>query len=414
MVTWKVTFALGGTEDTDVIDLSDAENLVDWDPEFKGELISSFFKTEYAWIQGLRSVSRGDLEMSPKNFLVVVGRKWGESRTRNIPMGVLFEFTDGDLRLRAVGPKSLSEKSGVDGGDLLLGLVSDLFDKPNLWRNKIIIASMPKSEWRVIGDIIGEEPWGLIEQGRRMTKSEPKKAMDILSKASKIFDVLADVNGQFHAVFAQAELTLDTKNYDLAKELLSKAQILASQLGDPMLEENVASTEGILLYESRVYDQAISKFEEALTYAKKANRHKAVINALCNLGECYFRLRQYEEAMRQFDKARSLAEERNEPQSLAIAQVYLAKVLIAHKSIDQAEYYLREAKERFEQLEDIKGLMMTHGSFGDLEAAQKNFEGALIHYELASEQAQSLNKHIFQEHFYQKAQDMRNRLMDSL
>ena len=107
MVTWKVTFALGSS-DSDVIDLSDAENLVDWDPEFKGELISSFFKTEYTWIQGLQSVSRGDLVIKPKNFLVVVGRKWKESKTKEIPMGVLFEFTDGDLRLRAVGPKSLS------------------------------------------------------------------------------------------------------------------------------------------------------------------------------------------------------------------------------------------------------------------------------------------------------------------
>ncbi len=413
MVTWKVTFALGGT-DTDVIDLSDAENLVDWDPEFKGELISSFFKTEYTWIQGLQSVSRGDLSIAPKNFLVVVGRKWGESRTREIPMGVLFEFTDGDLRLRAVGPKSLSEKSGVDGGDLLLGLVSDLFDKPNLWRTKIIIASMPKSEWRVIGDIIGEDPWGLIEQGRRIARTEPKKAMGSLSKALKIFDVLSDVNGKFHAVFAQAELALDTKNYDLTRDLLSQAQILASQLGDTMLEENVASTEGILLYESRLYNQAIPKFEEALTYAKKANRHKAVINAYCNLGECYYRLKQFEEAMKQFDKAHSIAEERNENQSLAIAQVYLAKVLIAQRNVDQAEYYLREAKERFEQVEDGKGLMMTHGTFGDLEAAQNNFEGALIHYELASESAQSLKKHVFQEHYYQKAQNMRNRLMDSL
>ncbi len=415
MVSWKVIFALGVQDEE--IELFDAATLVDWDPEFKGELIASFFKTDYTWIPGLKSVTRDDVVFPPKNFFVVVGRKWGESRAQSIPLGVLFEFTEGDLRLRGVGPKSLSEKAGGDS-NLLLNLVSDLFDKPDLWKSKISISAKPKSEWKVISDIIGEEPWLLIEQGRRIMKTDPRKAMENFTKAYKIFDILTDINGKFHAVFAQAELSLDSMNFDLTKNRLEALWEFTSQLGDPMLEENILSTEGILLYENRLYKQAIAKFEQALERAKRANIHKAVVNAYCNIGECYYRIQKYEEAMKNFDKSRSLAESRQDRYSLAMSQVNLAKVLGQYirqgdsSSAAQAAYYLEEAIQLFEALEDKIGLIIAHGLFGEIEGFQGGFEKALMHYEFAADKAQTINEHQFQEYYRQKAQEMKDQLYE--
>lgn len=416
MVTWKVTFALGVGQDEE-IELFDAATLVDWDPDFKGELIAGFFKTDYTWFEALKSVMRGEVVFPPQNFFVVVGRKWGDSKTKSIPLGVLFEFTESDLRLRGVGPKSLSEKAGGDS-NLLLNLISDLFDKPDLWKSKISISAKPKSEWKVIGDIIGEEPWLLIDNGRKIMKTDPNKAMESFTKAYKIFDILTDINGKFHAVFAQAEVSLNSMNFDLTKNLLETLWEFTSQLGDPMLEENILSTEGILLYESSLFEQAIAKFEQALDRAKRANIHKAVVNAYCNIGECYYRMEKFDEAMRNFDKSRSLAESRQDKYSLAISQVNLANVLGQYirqgdsSSADQASYYLGEAIQHFEDLEDGKGIMISNGVFGEIEALQENFEKALIHFERAAEKAQAINEHQFQEYFRQKAQEMKERLYE--
>lgn len=416
MVIWKVIFALGAGQD-EKIELFDAATLVDWDPEFKGELIASFFKTDYTWISGLKSVMRGDLIYPPKNFFVVVGRKWGESKTKSIPLGVLFEFTEGDLRLRGVGPKSLTEKAGGDS-NLLLNLVSDLFDKPDLWKSKISISAKPKNEWKIISDIIGEEPWLLIDQGRKIMKTDPRKAMENFTKAYKIFDILTDINGKFHTVFAQAELSLDSMNFDLTKDRLESLWEFTSQLEDPMLEENILSAEGILLYENSLYEQAIAKFEQALDRAKRANIHRAVVNAYCNIGECYYRLEKLDEAMKNFDKSRSLAESRQDRYSLAISQISLAKVLGKYirqgdsSSAAQACYYLEEAIQLFEGLADTKGLFIAHGLFGEIEALQGNFEKALMHFEFAAEKSQALNEHQFQELYRQKAQEMKDRLYE--
>ena len=416
MVTWKVIFALGVGRDEE-IELFDAATLVDWDPDFKGELIAGFFKTDYTWIEGLKSVMRGEVIFPPKNFFVVVGRKWRDSKTKSIPLGVLFEFTEGDLRLRGVGPKSLSEKAGGDS-NLLLNLVSDLFDKPDLWKSKISISAKPKSEWKVIGDIIGEEPWLLIEHGRKIMKTDPKKAMESFTKAYKIFDILTDINGKFHAVFAQAEISLNSMNFDLTKNRLEVLWEFTSQLGDPMLEENILSTEGILLYESSLYEQAIAKFEQALDRAKRANIHKAVVNAYCNIGECYYRMEKFDDAMRNFDKSRSLAESRQDHYSLAISQVNIVKVLGQYirqgdsSNADQASYYLGEAIQLFEDLEDRKGIIISHGLYGEIEALQGNFEKALMHFEFAADKAQTFNEHQFQELYRQKAQGMKDRLYD--
>ena len=416
MVTWKVIFALGAGQD-DEIELFDAATLVDWDPEFKGELIASFFRTDYTWISGLKSVKRGDLIYPPKNFFVVVGRKWGESKTKSIPLGVLFEFTEGDLRLRGVGPKSLSEKAGGDS-NLLLNLVSDLFDRPDLWKSKISISAKPKNEWRIISDIIGEEPWLLIDQGRKIMKTDPRKALENFTKAYKIFDILTDINGKFHAVFAQAEVSLDSMNFDLTKSRLESLWNFTSQLEDPMLEENILSTEGILLYENGLYEQAIAKFEQALDRAKRANIHRAVVNAYCNIGECYYRVDKLDEAMKNFDKSRSLAESRQDRYSLAISQISLAKVLGQYirqgdsSSAAQASYYLEEAIQLFEGLADMKGLFIAHGLYGEIEALQENFQKALMHFELAAEKSQALNEHQFQEFYRLKAQEMKNQLYE--
>ena len=416
LVTWKVIFALGVGQDEE-IELFDAATLVDWDPEFKGDLIASFFKTDYTWIPGLKSVMRDDVIFPSRNFFVVVGRKWGESKTKSIPLGVLFEFTEGDLSLRGVGPKSLSEKAGGDS-NLLLNLVSDLFDKPELWKSKISISAKPKSEWKIISDIIGEEPWLLIDQGRKIMKTDPRRAMENFTQAYKIFDILTDINGKFHAVFAQAELSLDSMNFDLTRDRLDVLWKLTSQLGDPMLEENVLSTEGILLYENQLYEQAIAKFEQALDRAKRANIHKAVVNAYCNIGECYLRVKKFDEAMKNFDKSRSLAESRQDRQFLAVSQVNLAKVLGQYirqgdsSSAAQAIYYLEEAIQLFEQLEDNKGLMHAHEIFGEIEALQGSFEKGLIHFEFAAEKAQALKEHQYQEFYRQKVQEMKDRLYE--
>ncbi|UCE12148.1 MAG: tetratricopeptide repeat protein [Candidatus Heimdallarchaeota archaeon] len=415
MVTWKIIFTFGAHDEE--IELIDAETLVDWDPEFKGELISNFFNTDYHWAIGLKQVIRGEVNFPPKNFLVAVGRKWGDSQAKSLPFGVLFEFTEGDLRLRGVGPKSLSEKAGGDS-NFLLNLVSDLFDKPTLWKSKIVVAAIPKGEWKIIGDIIGEEPWLLIEQGRRIMKTDPRKAMENFTKAHKIFDILADINGKFHAVFAQAELYLDSMDYDQTRDRLDALWEFTSQLGDPMLEENILSIEGIILYENNLYEQAISKFEQALDRAKRANIHKAVVNAYCNIGECYYRVDKFEDAMKHFDKARALSESRQDRQFLAVSQVNVAKVLGQYikqgnsSNVAQASYYLEEAIQIFEQLDDKIGLMHAHGLFGELEALKGQFEKGLMHFEFAAEKAQATDAHQFQEFYRQQAQRMKERLYE--
>ncbi|MHA2223651.1 MAG: tetratricopeptide repeat protein [Candidatus Hodarchaeales archaeon] len=416
MVTWKIIFTFGGALEEE-IELIDAETLVDWDPEFKGELISSFFDTDYHWAKGLKSVIRGDVNFPSKNFLVVTGRKWKEANKKSLPFGVLFEFTEGDLKLRGVGPKSLSEKAGGDS-NLLLSLISDLFDKPTLWRTKIIVAAIPKSEWKVIGEIIGEKPWLLIEQGRQIMSTDPRKAMDNFNKAFRIFDILTDINGKFHAIFAQAELSLDSMNFDLTKDRLEALYEFTNQLGDPMLEENILSTEGILLYENKLFEQAIAKFEQALERAKRANIHKAIVNALCNIGESYYRVDKFDDAMSNFDKARSLAEERNDEQSLATSQVLIAKVLGQYmkrgdsSSVAQAQFYLKGAINLFEKLDDQPGLMLAYGTSGEIEELQQNYETALMYYERAAELAQNNNSHQHQEFYRQKVQDEKNTLYE--
>ncbi len=418
MVTWKVTFALGGGEEEN-IKLFDVATLVDWDPEFKGKYMASFFETDYYWTRGLKLINRDEVNIPPQNLFMVVGRKWGESKAKGVPLGVLFEFTEGDLKLRGVGPQSIYEKAGGDS-NLLLNLVDDLFEKPELWKTKIIITTKPKNEWKKISEIIGAEPWRLIDQGRKLMRSDPKTAMENFDKAYNVFDVLTDTNGKFHAIFAQTELALDAQNPDYARKRLETVWDLATQLGDPMLEENVLSLEGILLYEEKLYNQAIAKFEQALERSKRANIHKAVVNAYCNIGECYHRVEDFDKALSNFDKARSLAEERNDKSSLAIAQVNLAKVLCQFikrgdvSSDAQARYYLTEALQLFETLKDDFGLMTAYGVFGDLETTEKKFETGLLYFETAAEKAQALKEYQLHEFYRQKAQEMKNKLLDDL
>jgi tetratricopeptide (TPR) repeat protein len=207
-------------------------------------------------------------------------------------------------------------------------------------------------------------------------------------------------------------------NFDLTKNRLGALWEFTSQLGDPMLEENILSSEGILLYENSLYEQAITKFEQALERAKRANIHRAVVNAYCNIGECYYRVKKYDEAMKNFDKSRALAESRQDRHSLAISQVNMAKVLGQYirqgdsSSVAQASYYLEEAIQHFEGLEDIRGLVIAQGVFGEIEALQEGFEKALMHFEFAAEKAQVINEHQYHEYYRQKAQEMKDRLYE--
>ncbi|MHA1976202.1 MAG: tetratricopeptide repeat protein [Candidatus Hodarchaeales archaeon] len=414
MVIWKVLFALGAGQEEE-IDLADVEDLVDWDPEFQGKLISSFFDTDYHWLLALKTVVREDVEFPSKNFLLIVGRKWGEDNRKTVPLGVLFEFSEGDLKLRAVGPQSVAAQAGGDN-NLLLDLVNELFDFPQKWRSKSVICGISKKEWRKIADIIGEEPWRLLDTGRRVLSTDPKKAISEFQKAYQIFTILADLNGQFHAMFAQLEVAIEAKNYPLAKERLEIVRQYSLELGNPMLEENVFSTEGILLYEENNFQQAVSVFENALEKAKKANMHSHVVNAYLNIGECYYRLANYDSALKNFDIARGHAEERNDKKNLAISQVNIAKVLCQNLKMGdvssdvQATHYLTEAIEDFEKSGDTRNLMIAYGEFGNLEEIKGNYESAMIYYERAAGIAQTVNDSILHDFYFQKSQSMRDKL----
>ena len=71
MVLWKGLFSLGTGQQEEEIDLADVADLVDWDPEFQGKLISSFFDTEYHWLLALKTVHRDGVVFPSKNFLLV-------------------------------------------------------------------------------------------------------------------------------------------------------------------------------------------------------------------------------------------------------------------------------------------------------------------------------------------------------
>ncbi len=415
MVIWKVLFAAGAGQEE--IELADVADLVDWDPEFKGKLISSFFDTKYHWIPALKNIFRDDVSFPPKNFILVVGRKWGEDTKKGVPLGVLFEFSEGDLKLRSVGPQSVASEAGGDN-NLLLDLVNELFDFPQKWKSKSVICGMSKQEWKKIGDIIGEEPWRLVEIGRNFASKDPKKALDNFQKAYKIFTILADLNGQFHALFAQVELALDAGDYSVAQERLQRVWEYANELGDPMLEENVLSIEGTLLYEEGQFQQAISVFEKALDRAKKANMHNFIVNAYNNVGECYYRLKNYENALKNFDIARGLAEERNDKKLLAISQINIAKVLCQNllqgdvSSEVQASHYIKQALEAFEQQDAKKYIMIAYGLMGTLESIKQKYDSALIYYERAAETAQTLNNLNLQDFYGKKSQSMKDKLYE--
>lgn len=406
---WIVIFALNGQEK---IELTDVATLVDWQPEFKGEYMAKFFGTDYSWTRGLAAIERFDGEKSLnipiKNFFMCVSRKW----KGGVPLGILFEFTEGDLKLRGVGPPSLTEKAGGDS-NLLLQLVDELFEKPDLWKTKIVISAKSKAEWKKLSEIVGAQPWALIEQGRNIIPSNPKKAMENFETAYQVFNVLNDTNGQFHALYALTELALDTQNTDYARGRLEALWALANQLGDPMLEENILTVEGILLYEDKLYEQSIAKFEQALERAKRANIHSAVVNAYCNIGECYYRVQRFSEASENFDKARRLAEERNDKRFLAISQANLGKVLTQQvlqntSSETQARFYLDEGLQLFEQLTSESGMMEIYGIYAQLEANLQNFEASFLYYEKAAEKAR--NYHL-KEYYLHRARSMKDRLI---
>jgi hypothetical protein len=80
--------------------------------------------------------------------------------------------------------------------------------------------------------------------------------------------------------------------------------------------------------------------------------------------------------------------------------------------VAQATYYLEEAIKLFEGLEEMKGLVISHGLFGEIEALQGGFEKALMHFEFAAEKAQAINEHQFHEFYRLKAQQMKDRLYE--
>ncbi|MFX0064216.1 MAG: hypothetical protein ACFFC7_18745, partial [Candidatus Hermodarchaeota archaeon] len=115
-------------------------------PAVNCDLIKDLMTQDYAWVSDLKTVTKDNELVPPDNFLLLLGYKSEYPETEGIAIAFLFELTEYNLQLRAVGPTTFLETINIDK----TAFFEIFLVMPELWKSKTILTIKSKNEWKLL------------------------------------------------------------------------------------------------------------------------------------------------------------------------------------------------------------------------------------------------------------------------
>ena len=210
------------------------------------------------------------------------------------------------------------------------------------------------------------------------TFEEHDMALQLLIKARKEFEELADKDGQGLCAMLIGAIYRILGNFTLALKILWEGYELLKGSGKYLvsLAANANSIANINL-EMHNYEEALLMFNEAYEESKKAGDYYFNIYALLGLGKVYMEQHQYTEAKAHIEKALQLAEENKSAMHTANAMTELANFYCRTGKFTEAEQLNKQALAMREEQHFTGGAVTNYIHLGEIYIKQSNWEEAL-------------------------------------
>lgn len=390
-------------ESVDTVELLSANRIADQLLELDRTTLVNFLSRDLIWISTLKGILHQGEKKDETNFLLITGRKEQDPIAKKVPFGLLLEY-EGDLKVRAVGPKRIVNLARKDA-NLVLRMVIDLLTRTETYQQVTVISAKEKDYWDLIKSILERDvdPKKILHQSYQLLALNPREAWSLASRSLELFKKENDTVGAFTAITLMAEsLRLMNKVEDAIKNL-DEGLNLVNPTMKPKLTLHGLIQLGGLYFDMEKYEDAIKTFKKADDLANTVQDVKAHLVCQQNIAACYYHQKQAAKALRMYEQLKAEAEENADQVALAHALNGITKTrseLDEETDLSEIEILIEEAYRLF------SAQSLVHESIRVLENLAHIYEKR----NLRQEALNTLNRAIDiadQEHLI----DMKNRLI---
>ncbi len=346
---WKVEIFLPPNE-IETVELLSANRIADQLLELDRTTLVNFLSKQMSWITALKTIFHRDEKLDEANFLLITGKKEKDPIAKGAPFGVLLEY-EGDLKVRAVGPKRIVNLAQQDA-NLVLRMVIDLLTRTSIYQQVTVIAAKEKEYWDLIKSILEREvdPKKILHQSYQLLALNPREAWSFASRSLELFKKENDMIGAFTAVTIMSESLRLMNKTEQAMKILEEELNLINPSIKPKLALLGFIQLGGLQFELEQYEEALRTFQKAEDLAKSINDENAELVCIQNIAACYYQLKQMDKALQLFEKLKKEAEKQGDHVSLAHALNGISKIKSETDEttdIDEIEALMNEAYRLF-------------------------------------------------------------------
>ncbi len=321
---WKVDIFVP-PKDVETVELLSANRIADQLLELDRGILVEFLTKDWTWISTLKRIYHDDEMLDEANYLLVTGRKEEDPVAKGVPFGVLLEY-EGDLKVRAVGPKRIVNLARKDA-NLVLRMVIDLLTRSETYQQVIVISAKKKDYWDLIKSILEREadPKKILHQSYQLLSLNPREAWSFASRSLELFKKENDNVGAFTAMTIMAEAQRLMNKPQLAIKNLETGLDFINPAMKPKLMLHGLIQLGGLLFDTEKYEDALETFQKADDLAKSIDDVKARLACKQNIAACLYHLKNVDKALKVYQELKSEAEENADQVALAHALNGIAK-----------------------------------------------------------------------------------------
>ncbi len=321
---WKVDIFVS-PDNIETVELLSASRIADQLLELDRTTLVNFLSKDMNWISVLKGIYHQEEKLDEANFLLITGRKEEDPIAKGVPFGVLLEY-EGDLKVRAVGPKRIVNFARKDA-NLVLRMVIDLLTRTTTYQQVTVISAKEKDYWDLIKSILERDvdPKKILHQSYQLLSLNPREAWSFASRSLELFKKDNDNVGAFTAITIMAEaLRLMNKTEQAIKVLEEGINIINPTVKPKLMLHGLIQLGG-LFFDIERYDEALKIFQKADDLAKSVDDLKAQLVCKQNMAACYYQLKQTAKALKLYEQLKVEAEENGDQISLAHALNGIAK-----------------------------------------------------------------------------------------
>ncbi|GAB4244808.1 MAG: hypothetical protein Tsb0034_23180 [Ekhidna sp.] len=225
---------------------------------------------------------------------------------------------------------------------------------------------------------IEADPFQLIEESKKIFRSDPSKGLDYAIKAEEIARQNSDKKAIGEALKLQGNINYMLGNYTHAMETFLSAYDHFQQIQDTLNMAGMMASTGLVHKATGAYEQALKAYDQAQELANSIENVAIEAKIINNKGVIYRKTGAYDMAEKSFLRSLEIKKGAGDNKGVANSLTNLGNISADQNAFDRAIDFFQQAYEMEEQLNSKEGMAMNLNNMANVFLKKRDYPNAIV------------------------------------